>query len=156
MVYKTIGPGVGDEGYSRATDNKHQKQSNFLNARHLQAEYEREGKHQEGNIGDNVGDRSCDIQAIAIDAITRCDGSVPSSFNGIACKDQSEDDGNTVAANDSRNYMEGPYVDCLFVHNAVVENNEGNFGECEGWDVNHGGGEDDLSIGKVSRPGLGY
>jgi hypothetical protein len=118
-----------------------------LDTRHLQAEYERERKDQESDIGDNVCDRGCDIQAIAIDAIACCDCSVPSSFNGIACKDQSEDDGNTVSANDGRNYMKGPYVDWLLIHNAVVENDEGDFGECEGWDVDNSGGEDDLASG---------
>lgn len=43
--------------------------------------------------------------------------------------------------------MKGPYVDWLLIHNAVVENDEGDFGECEGWDVDNSGGEDDLASG---------
>lgn len=42
--------------------------------------------------------------------------------------------------------MERPNVNGLSVHDAVVEDNKSDFGECEGWDVNHGGSEDNLVV----------
>jgi hypothetical protein len=55
--------------------------------------------------------------------------------------------------------MKCPYIDCLFVHDAMVEDNKAYFGECEGRHIDDGGGENNLcnssvgarKSGRVSR-----
>lgn len=41
--------------------------------------------------------------------------------------------------------MESPYVKGLTLHDAVVENDEGHFGECKGWHIDDCCDKDDLS-----------
>jgi hypothetical protein len=43
--------------------------------------------------------------------------------------------------------MERPHVERLFIHDAVVKNDQGDLGECESWDVDNSGGENDLASG---------
>lgn len=128
---------------SRAANNKHKKQPDLLNPRHIQTRQNRQWHNQQRHIGNRIRDRRRNIQALLVNA-GAIDAHVPRPRNRFACEDQRKCNGHAISYHDCRNYVQAVSEDLSLGDDAMVEDDEGGFGEGQGGDVDDTGDEDGL------------
>lgn len=132
-----------DKGNARATNDEHEKQPDLLDGRHVQRYHDRKRHNKKRHISNGVRHRCRCVEPILVDAGS-LKGGVPGLLDGPAGENKGEGDGHAVSYHNSGDDIQGPAVDLLHADDAVVEDDEGGFGEPECGNVDDAGSEDSL------------
>lgn len=114
-------------------DAEHGDQRGLFEAWDLQTREDGDREDEEGEVGGDVDDGGCDVDACFVDALA-ADGDVPVGGDGLAGEDEGEHDAQGVGNDDEHDDVDGD-LEPLKGGESTVEEKEGEFGEALGWSV---------------------